>query len=337
MSKCAKILVSGGAGFLGTHLCKRLLMEGHEVIGVDNFCTGRKENFLHLLAYEGFTVLHHDIIQPLRVAVDLIFNLACAASPIHYQSNPVHTTMTCLQGAWNMLELARECNAKIFQSSTSEVYGDPEVHPQREDYWGCVNPVGPRACYDEGKRCAETLFFDYHRHYQVSIKVGRIFNTYGPYMQPNDGRVISNFIVQALQNQPITIYGDGTQTRSFCYVDDLIEVMLRFMNSESDFIGPVNMGNPEEFSVLQLAEKIIQLTGSRSLLIQKPLPTDDPVRRCPDIGLAREKLNWQPSVPLEEGLQKTINYFDKVLTRKGHVLYQKRFSQAISPNASQSI
>lgn len=316
-----RILISGGAGFLGTNLCGRLLREGHEVVCVDNFSTGSKQNLFHLLQYDGFKILYHDITEPLHIEVDEIFNLACPASPVHYQADPVHTLRTCTQGSLNMLELAKRLTVKIFQSSTSEIYGDPDIHPQREDYWGCVNPVGPRACYDEGKRCAETLFFDYHRRYRVKVKVCRIFNTYGPHMQPDDGRVISNFIVQALQNRPITIYGDGHQTRSFCYVDNLIEGMLRFMDSEDDFTGPVNLGNPQEFTMLQLAEKIIRLTGSRSPLIHKALPVDDPVRRCPDIGLARKKLRWRPTVSLDEGLQKTIEYFEQVLRREGQTLY----------------
>ncbi|MDQ2696057.1 MAG: SDR family oxidoreductase [Pseudomonadota bacterium] len=308
-----RILVSGGAGFLGTHLCGRLLRQGHAVIAADNFATGSPRNLLHLQDYPDFTLLPHDVTRPLCLDVEEIFNLACCASPRHYQADPVHTLKTCLEGSLNMLSLAKSCGARIFQASTSEVYGEPEIHPQREDYRGAVNTVGPRACYDEGKRCAEALFFDYRRQYAVVIKVGRIFNTYGPYMRADDGRVVSNFIVQALQDRPITIYGNGSQTRSFCYVDDLIEAMVRFMDTPESITGPMNLGNPAEVTVLELAEMIIDLTGSRTRLIHKPLPADDPSRRCPDISLARQTLSWQPAVSLEEGLRRTIAWFEQVL------------------------
>ncbi len=311
MSK--RILITGGSGFLGSHLSDKLLKEGHEVICLDNFFTGRKQNILHLLGNPMFEVLRHDVTFPLYVEVDEIYNLACPASPVHYQRDPVQTTKTSVHGAINMLGLAKRLKAKILQASTSEVYGDPAVHPQREDYWGNVNPVGFRSCYDEGKRCAETLFFDYFRQHRLPIKVIRIFNTYGPRMHPNDGRVVSNFIMQALQNQPITIYGEGEQTRSFCYVDDLIRGMTAMMNSPEDFTGPVNLGNPVESTIRELAEMIIQLTGSRSKLDFKPLPSDDPVRRKPDISLANDMLQWEPEVPLETGLKKTIAYFEGVL------------------------
>ena len=308
-----RILITGGAGFLGSHLSDRLLHDGHEVICLDNFFTGTKENIVHLLENPYFEIIRHDVTFPLYVEVDEIYNLACPASPIHYQFDPVQTTKTSVHGAINMLGLAKRVKAKIFQASTSEVYGDPEVHPQTEDYWGHVNPTGIRSCYDEGKRCAETLFFDYKRQHDLVIKVARIFNTYGPRMHPNDGRVVSNFIVQALQNKPITIYGDGSQTRSFCYVDDLIEVFVRFMASEDSFAGPMNTGNPGEFTIRQLAETVIELTGSGSQLIEEPLPADDPRQRQPDITLAREKVGWEPQIKLREGLVKTIEYFDKFL------------------------
>jgi UDP-glucuronate decarboxylase len=308
-----RILITGGAGFLGSHLSDRLLRDGHEVICLDNFFTGTKENIVHLLDNPYFEIIRHDVTFPLYVEVDEIYNLACPASPIHYQFDPVQTTKTSVHGAINMLGLAKRVKAKIFQASTSEVYGDPEVHPQTEDYWGHVNPTGIRSCYDEGKRCAETLFFDYKRQHKLVIKVARIFNTYGPRMHPNDGRVVSNFIVQALQNKPITIYGDGSQSRSFCYVDDLIEVFVRFMDSEDSFSGPMNTGNPGEFTIRQLAENVIELTGSGSQLIEKPLPADDPRQRQPDITLAKEKLGWEPQIKLREGLVKTIDYFDNFL------------------------
>ncbi len=308
-----RVLVTGGAGFLGSHLCERLLKEGDDVLCVDNFFTGSKRNILHLLGNPHFELIRHDITFPLYVEVDEIYNLACPASPIHYQHDPVQTTKTSVHGAINMLGLAKRVRAKIFQASTSEVYGDPEVHPQPESYWGRVNPNGIRSCYDEGKRCAETLFFDYWRQHKLRIKVARIFNTYGPNMHPNDGRVVSNFIVQALQNQPITIYGEGSQTRSFCYVDDLIEAFVRLMATNDDFTGPVNTGNPGEFTIKELAEKVIQLTHSQSLLEYKPLPQDDPTQRKPDITLARERLGWTPMVGLDEGLVKTIAYFKKLL------------------------
>ncbi len=304
-----RILVTGGAGFLGSHLCERLLAEGHEVLCADNFFTGRRMNVSHLLANPGFELLRHDITFPLYVEVDEIYNLACPASPIHYQFDPVQTTKTSVHGAINVLGLAKRVKAKILQASTSEVYGNPEVHPQTEDYWGNVNPVGPRSCYDEGKRCAETLFFDYWRQHRLQIKIARIFNTYGPRMYPNDGRVVSNFIMQALQGDDITIYGDGSQTRSFCYVDDLIDGFIKLMNSPDDFTGPVNLGNPGEFSILQLAEKVIEKTGSRSKIAHKPLPQDDPVRRKPDITLAAEQLGWKPTTGIDAGLVPTIDYF----------------------------
>ena len=308
-----RILVTGGAGFIGSHLCERLLSEGNEVICVDNFYTGRKENIIHLMGNPYFEILRHDITFPLYVEVDEIYNLACPASPVHYQFDPVQTTKTSVHGAINMLGLAKRLKVKILQASTSEVYGDPEVHPQKEDYWGHVNPIGPRACYDEGKRCAETLFFDYHRQHSLKIKVIRIFNTYGPRMHPNDGRVVSNFIVQALKNEPITVFGDGTQTRSFCYINDLIDGIIKMMNSSDEFTGPVNLGNPQECTILELAETIIKLTNSKSKIVFKPLPEDDPKRRSPDISLAKEKLQWEPSIKLEVGLIKTIDYFRKVL------------------------
>lgn len=312
-----RILVTGGAGFLGSHLCERLLADGHDVLCVDNFFTGSKDNVAHLMDNPHFEVLRHDVTFPLYVEVDEIYNLACPASPIHYQFDPVQTTKTSVHGAINMLGLAKRVKARIFQASTSEVYGDPQVHPQREDYWGHVNPVGLRSCYDEGKRCAETLFFDYRRQHNLRIKVARIFNTYGPRMHPNDGRVVSNFIVQAIKNEPITVYGDGKQTRSFCYVDDLIEAFVRLMNTPDDFTGPVNLGNPGEFSILELAEKVIMMTGSRSRIVFKPLPSDDPLQRCPDISLAKEHLGWEPKIGLEAGLLKTIEHFDNWLKNNG--------------------
>ncbi len=304
-----KVLVTGGAGFLGSHLCERLLAEGNDVLCVDNFYTGRKDNVLHLLANPHFEIMRHDVTFPLYVEVDEIYNLACPASPVHYQFDPVQTTKTSVHGAINMLGLAKRVKAKILQASTSEVYGDPQVHPQTESYWGHVNCIGSRSCYDEGKRCAETLFFDYHRQHKLRIKVMRIFNTYGPRMDPNDGRVVSTFIVQALKNEPITIFGDGKQTRSFCYVDDLIEAMIRLMNTRDDFTGPVNCGNPDEFTMLELAQKVIELTGSSSQMVFEPLPSDDPRQRKPDISLAREVLKWDPHISLDEGLTKTIAYF----------------------------
>lgn len=308
-----RVLVTGGAGFLGSHLCERLLGEGCEVLCVDNFFTGSKHNIRHLLTEPHFELLRHDVTFPLYVEVDEIYNLACPASPIHYQHDPVQTTKTSVHGAINMLGLAKRVNARIFQASTSEVYGDPQVHPQSEDYWGHVNATGLRSCYDEGKRCAETLFFDYHRQHQLGIKVARIFNTYGPRMHPNDGRVVSNFILQALKNEPITIYGDGTQSRSFCYVDDMIEAFMRLMNSVDTFTGPVNLGNADEFTIAELADKVITMTGSRSKIVTRPLPEDDPRQRQPDITLASEQLGWQPKIPLEEGLKATIVYFEGVL------------------------
>jgi len=308
-----KILVTGGAGFLGSHLCERLLNEGNEVICVDNFFTGSKRNIAHLLGNPYFEVIRHDVTFPLYLEVDQIYNLACPASPIHYQHDPVQTTKTSVHGAINMLGLAKRIHARILQASTSEVYGDPEVHPQQESYWGRVNPIGIRSCYDEGKRCAETLFFDYHRQNNLDIKVVRIFNTYGPRMHPNDGRVVSNFIVQALKGEDITIYGEGNQTRSFCYVDDLIEAMVMMMATPTSFTGPVNIGNPVEFTILELAEKVIALTGSSSKLVFSPLPSDDPRQRKPDISLAQNALNWQPKVTLEEGLRSAIAYFSNLL------------------------
>ena len=311
--KKKRILVTGGAGFLGSHLCERLLREGNSVICVDNFFTGSKVNLASFSQHPDFKLIQHDVCAQLSVEVDQIYNLACPASPIHYQHDPVQTIKTNVLGAINMLTLATQLKATIFQASTSEVYGDPVEHPQKETYWGNVNPIGFRSCYDEGKRCAETLFFDYFRQHGVPIKVGRIFNTYGPRMHPNDGRVVSNFIVQALKNEPITIYGDGTQTRSFCYVDDLIEAFIKFMQTEQAITGPINLGNPAEFSMLQLAQEILRLTGSRSKLIFKPLPSDDPKQRRPDITLARNLLAWQPKVELQEGLLSTIRYFEKIL------------------------
>ncbi|TDG12756.1 SDR family oxidoreductase [Seongchinamella unica] len=308
-----RVLVTGGAGFLGSHLCDRLLRDGADVICLDNFFTGSKQNVGHLLADPGFELMRHDVTFPLYVEVDQIFNLACPASPIHYQHDPVQTTKTSVHGAINMLGLAKRTKARILQASTSEVYGDPEVHPQKESYWGRVNPIGARSCYDEGKRCAETLFFDYQRQHNLDIKVVRIFNTYGPRMHPNDGRVVSNFIVQALKGEDITIYGDGQQTRSFCYVDDLIEGFVRMMNTETGFTGPVNMGNPQEFTMIELAELVIKLVGGKSKLAYRPLPEDDPKQRQPDIDLARQRLQWEPKVPLEDGLRETIFYFRTML------------------------
>jgi UDP-glucuronate decarboxylase len=308
-----RILVTGGAGFLGSHLCERLVAGGHEVLCVDNFYTGTKDNIARLLDGKHFEVIRHDVTFPLYVEVDEIYNLACPASPIHYQFDPVQTTKTSVHGAINMLGLCKRVKAKIFQASTSEVYGDPEVHPQSEDYWGHVNPVGVRSCYDEGKRCAETLFFDYYRQHKLRIKVARIFNTYGPRMHPNDGRVISNFVVQALKGEPITIYGDGSQTRAFCYVDDMIDAFVRFMDTSDDFTGPVNLGNPGEFTIQKLAQTVLDLTGSKSRIEHRPLPSDDPRQRQPDIRLARAKLGWEPTTALRDGLRKTVAYFEEFL------------------------
>lgn len=312
-----RVLVTGGAGFLGSHLIDRLLERGDEVLCVDNLFTGDKRNLDHVHGHERFEFVRHDVSFPLYVEVDEIYNLACPASPVHYQHDPVQTTKTSVLGAINMLGLAKRLKCKIFQASTSEVYGDPAVHPQREDYWGNVNPIGYRSCYDEGKRCAETLFFDYHRQHKLPIKVARIFNTYGPRMHPADGRVVSNFIIQALKDEPITMYGDGSQTRSFCYYEDLVEGFLRLMDTPADFTGPVNLGNPNEFTIRGLAEQVIELTGSSSQIVQRPLPQDDPMQRQPNITLARERLDWQPKVQLREGLSKTIAYFDALLTRGG--------------------
>jgi UDP-glucuronate decarboxylase len=309
-----RILVTGGAGFLGSHLCDRLLEQGHDVLCVDNFFTGTKRNVEHLLGHPRFELMRHDVTFPLYVEVDQIYNLACPASPIHYQHDPVQTTKTSVHGAINMLGLAKRVRARIFQASTSEVYGDPSVHPQMEAYWGNVNPIGPRSCYDEGKRCAETLFFDYHRQHKLDIKVARIFNTYGPRMHPNDGRVVSNFIVQALKGEDITLYGEGNQTRSFCYVDDLIDGFLRLMDSGTDCPGPMNLGNPNEFTIRELAQLVLELTGSKSRLIKQPLPVDDPMQRQPDIRLARQRLQWEPRVELREGLHRTIAYFERLLS-----------------------
>jgi UDP-glucuronate decarboxylase len=318
-----RILVTGGAGFLGSHLCERLLNEGNDVLCVDNYFTGRKDNIAHLLGNPNFELMRHDITFPLYIEVDQIYNLACPASPIHYQFDPVQTTKTSVIGAINMLGLAKRVGAKIMQASTSEVYGDPTVHPQTEDYRGNVNPLGPRACYDEGKRCAETLFFDYHRQHQTQIKVVRIFNTYGPRMHPNDGRVVSNFIVQALQNHDITLYGDGSQTRAFCYVDDLIDGFIRIMATDRDVTGPINIGNPHEIPVRELAERVIAITGSKSKIVHRPLPQDDPLQRCPDITLATKVLGWKPTIELDTGLRKTAAYFKKLLVdaddRAAHV------------------
>ena len=318
-----RILVTGGAGFIGTHLCRTLLAQGHDVLCVDNFFSGNRRNIEDLLYNKRFELLRHDVTFPLYVEVDEIYNLACPASPIHYQRDPVQTTKTSVSGAINMLGLAKRLKIRILQASTSEIYGDPSVHPQREDYWGNVNPIGSRSCYDEGKRCAETLFFDYYRQHKMSIKVARIFNTYGPRMHPNDGRVVSNFIVQALEGKPITVYGKGCQTRSFCYVSDLVDGIVRLMASADDFTGPVNLGNPHECTVLELAEMIIDLCNSRSQIVFAPLPSDDPARRCPDITLARAMLDWQPKVPLREGLARTLAYFDKLCSARSGPMSQR--------------
>jgi len=331
-----KILVTGGAGFLGSHLCEKLLENGHDVICADNLFTGSKENILHLIDNPYFEFLRHDITSPLFVEVDEIYNLACPASPIHYQHDPVQTTKTSVHGAINMLGLAKRTKAKILQASTSEVYGDPAVHPQTEGYFGNVNPVGPRSCYDEGKRCAETLFFDYYREHRLKIKVARIFNTYGPRMHPNDGRVVSNFIVQALQNENITIYGEGNQTRSFCYVDNLIDGLIRLMESGDDFTGPVNIGNPNEFTIKELAEKIIEMTKSTSQLIYKSLPENDPVRRQPDITLAKKILGWEPGIELEEGLTHTINYFSDIPSSQNFHAKPERVEKYFQKSVSES-
>jgi UDP-glucuronate decarboxylase len=309
-----RILVTGGAGFLGSHLCERLLAQGAHVLCLDNFFTGTRHNVEHLLEQKNFELMRHDVTFPLYVEVDQIYNLACPASPVHYQHDPVQTTKTSVHGAINMLGLAKRLRAKILQASTSEVYGDPTVHPQTEDYWGNVNPIGPRSCYDEGKRCAETLFFDYWRQHKLRIKVARIFNTYGPRMHPNDGRVVSNFIVQALLKRDITVYGDGEQTRSFCYVDDMVDGLIRLMDTPEAVTGPINIGNPDEFSMLQLASLVIELTGSRSRIVHRPKPEDDPRQRRPDISAARTTLNWAPRTPLKEGLKRTIDYFDRMLS-----------------------
>lgn len=314
VSNRKRVLVTGGAGFLGSHLCERLLDDGCDVLCVDNFYSGTKDNIAHLLGNPHFEMMRHDVTFPLYVEVDEIYNLACPASPIHYQFDPVQTIKTSVHGAINMLGLAKRTKAKIFQASTSEVYGDPTVHPQKEEYWGNVNPIGSRSCYDEGKRCAETLFFNYRRQHNLSIKVARIFNTYGPRMHPNDGRVVSNFIVQALKNESITIYGDGSQTRSFCYVDEMVDAFIRLMETPDDFTGPVNLGNPGEFTILELASKVIELTGSSSKIVFMPLPSDDPRQRQPDISLAREKLGWNPTILLDHGLTKTIEYFRSILS-----------------------
>jgi UDP-glucuronate decarboxylase len=311
-----KILITGGAGFLGSHLSEKLVNDGHDVLCVDNFFTSSRKNITELLKEPNFEFMRHDVTFPLHVEVDEIYNLACPASPIHYQHDPVQTTKTSVHGAINMLGLAKRLNAKILQASTSEIYGDPEVHPQKESYWGNVNPIGLRSCYDEGKRCAETLFFDYNRQHNINIKVARLFNTYGPNMHPNDGRVVSNFIVQALKNDPITIYGDGTQTRSFCYVDDMIEAFIRLMSTPNQFIGPVNLGNPGEFTILELAQKIIEISNSKSQIIYKKLPSDDPFQRKPDISLAKKVLSWEPKISLNEGLVNTLSYFEQLLLNK---------------------
>jgi len=311
-----RILITGGAGFLGSHLCERLLNEGNDVICLDNFFTGNKENIIHMMVNPHFEVIRHDVTIPLYIEIDEIYNLACPASPIHYQHDPVQTTKTCVHGAINMLGLAKRTGAKIMQASTSEVYGDPEIHPQIESYWGRVNPIGIRSCYDEGKRCAETLFLDYRRQHGLNIKIARIFNTYGPKMHADDGRVVSNFIVQALKGEDITIYGDGQQSRSFCYVDEMVDAFIRLMNTDDEFIGPVNLGNPGEFTIRELAEKTLAMVGSKSSLINEPLPEDDPKQRQPDISLAKEKLGWEPVIKLDEGLSKTIEYFKSVLELK---------------------
>jgi UDP-glucuronate decarboxylase len=308
-----RVLITGGAGFLGSHLCDRLVVEGHDVLCLDNFYTGSKRNIRHLLGKPNFELIRHDLVHPIFLEVDEIYNLACPAAPVHYQYNPVKTAKTNVMGAINMLGLAKRVKARILQASSSEIYGNPTVHPQKEIYWGNVNNIGPRSCYDEGKRCAETLFFDYHRQNKVSIRVARIFNTYGPRMHPNDGRVVSNFIIQALTRQDLTVFGDGSQTRSFCYVDDLIEGMLRMMNAPDDFIGPVNLGNPDELTIMDLAQKILEITGSQSKIVFKPLPQDDPLHRRPDIKLAGKRLGWEPKTRLEHGLTKTIEYFKGIL------------------------
>lgn len=308
-----KILITGGAGFIGSHLCERLLNEKNEIICLDNFFTGSKNNIRHLLDHDHFELIRHDVTDEIKIEVDEIYNLACPASPVHYQYNPIKTMKTSFLGTMNMLGLAKRINAKMFQASTSEVYGDPHIHPQKENYWGNVNPIGIRSCYDEGKRAAETLCFDYHRQHKTKIKVVRIFNTYGPNMHPEDGRVVSNFIVQALRGQDITVYGKGNQTRSFCYVDDLVDGFIRMMNSDDTITGPINLGNPGEFTILELAEKVISLTGTKSKIIYKPLPSDDPMQRKPDISIAKEKLNWEPKVALDEGLKRTIKYFEKMV------------------------
>ena len=312
-----QIMVTGGAGFLGSHLCERLLNDGHDVICLDNFYTGRKANIEKLFKHPHFELLRHDVTFPLYIEVDEIYNLACPASPIHYQFDPVQTTKTSVHGAINVLGIAKRVKAKILQASTSEIYGDPEVHPRREDYWGRVNTVGPRACYDEGKRCAETLFFDYYRQHHVQIKVARIFNTYGPRMHPKDGRVVSTLVVQALKNEPITVFGDGKQSRSFCFVTDMVDGLIKLMHSRDEFTGPVNLGNPVEFTINELAQQVIELTGSRSRIVFKPLPQDDPKQRCPDIELARTELSWEPRVQLEEGLRYTVEYFNRLLGTSG--------------------
>ncbi len=317
------MLVTGGAGFLGSHLCERLIDLGHDVLSVDNYFTGRKDNIAHLLKLPSFEAMRHDVTFPLHAEVDEIYNLACPASPIHYQFDPVQTTKTSIMGAINVLGLAKRLKAKVFQASTSEVYGDPTVHPQTEDYRGNVNSLGPRGCYDEGKRAAETLFFDYQRQHQVRIKVVRIFNTYGPRMHPNDGRVVSNFIVQALKGNPITLFGDGSQTRAFCYVDDLIDGFLKLMDTSDDVTGPVNMGNPHEIPVRELAERILRITGSRSEIVFRPLPQDDPTQRCPDIGLARRLLGWEPKISLDDGLSRTIDYFARLLSDRGNPVHHE--------------
>jgi UDP-glucuronate decarboxylase len=324
-----RVLVTGGAGFLGSHLCERLLGDGHDVLCVDNYFTGRKDNIAHLMGDPHFEALRHDITFPLYVEVDEIYNLACPASPVHYQYDPVQTTKTSVIGAINMLGLAKRIGAKIMQASTSEVYGDPTVHPQTEEYRGNVNPLGPRACYDEGKRCAETLFFDYHRQHKLRIKVARIFNTYGPRMHPNDGRVVSNFIVQALRGEDITLYGDGSQTRAFCYVDDLIDGFVRLVATGDDITGPINLGNPHEIPVSELADRVIRLTGSRSHVVYRELPQDDPLQRCPDITLARTTLGWEPRIALDDGLLRTIAYFNRMLVERG----ETRAAEAVEPAA----
>ncbi len=331
MLKSKSILVTGGAGFLGSHLCSRLLADGHQVLSLDNYYTGQHKNIAKLLSNPNFKSVNHDISEPFFEKVDEIYNLACPASPVHYQKDRIQTMKTSVIGAMNLLNLARKHNCRIFQASTSEIYGDPEQHPQQEKYWGNVNPIGPRACYDEGKRCAETLFFDYQRQFDLEIKVARIFNTYGPNMHPDDGRVVSNFIVQALKGEPITIYGDGTQTRSFCYVDDLVEGFIRLMNSAKDITGPINLGNPAEFTVRDLATKVIEMTGSKSKIIYLDLPTDDPTRRRPDISRAKAELGWQPVVPLEMGLQMTIDYFEKELSVAAKAVMSKPHQADITP------